>query len=1027
MEGYEDGYNLSMLEAMATGMPLVATPNRTSPIRNGITGYIDPDPGVLHERLAALLEDAELAFRLGEQARSSVAEEFPLDRFTTAWESLFEELLCQGSGAAARSPAISDETPSAAFEGKVGRLLRTKHWVSARRLLEQESDQSPHRAGVFNLLGETYRLLGRDPEAAQSLWQAAWLDSSLEQARRMDPETRDGSLLEHPEKNPEVAALACICVGRGVEIGSGGSRIHPGAISIEVGVEGGACQGTRGAGAVQVSHPDISVSGYTLEMFADEELDYIVSRHHLGDYQDPLRALEEWRRVLKKGGLLAFVLPDDSHIDTLHHDTSRRHAFTPDSFRRLIRYFGDFDILHEGPCFHRWSFVAVLQKRGGERSFDYHQSRRADSARGCRRAARRWEENGDPHGALECWREAAELEPGQPADTEGQIRMLRRLGRLLEAETLRNQGGPGAPSSNRPVVAARLTQRRNLWKVRDPLPHAKPKRILLSYCANPVTTGVYLERALRKRHEVLTWGPTIDDRVIQLWNLEAVAAQRRLTDLGYGSPNVCDALRRQAPDWKPDLFLWIESGVQYPVEGLADLACPKACYLIDTHIDKGSDHRVEAHLEWARPFDYVFLAQRTYLQRFLDSGLNAYWLPLAADPEIHQDQRIERVHSVGFVGSLNQERRVALLERLQTTHTTHIERCFLQDMARVFSSSKIVFNNALNNDLNMRVFEAMACGALLLTDPAPGSGLEHFFKDGEHLAIYREDSEILELADRWLANPGEREALSKAGQAEVLAHHTYDHRVVLMETILFQQASGDEPGGQTSREESRGTTAAEEAVDEQLSQQARSLLGICASPAANRKPDARLGRGRILLSRGRLGEAEDLFSEWVRTGPAEAGAHLGLGSVAFVRGEWELAQREYREALRIAPAEAAALSGLGLALAYDGREMEATDVLIEATQKNSNPGRDTISALIRAASTVGRFVEARDAIRSHLDQQSSNPQLLFTCAVLSARGGEAQQALDLLDELEAVDPSFPDLSVWRKAWVENLALSSDPM
>lgn len=44
VEEFEDGYNLSMLEAMATGMPVVSSWNRSSPIEDGKNGYVSKDP-----------------------------------------------------------------------------------------------------------------------------------------------------------------------------------------------------------------------------------------------------------------------------------------------------------------------------------------------------------------------------------------------------------------------------------------------------------------------------------------------------------------------------------------------------------------------------------------------------------------------------------------------------------------------------------------------------------------------------------------------------------------------------------------------------------------------------------------------------------------------------------------------------------------------------------------------------------------------------------------------------------------------
>ena len=89
-------------------------------------------------------------------------------------------------------------------------------------------------------------------------------------------------------------------------------------------------------------------------------------------------------------------------------------------------------------------------------------------------------------------------------------------------------------------------------------------------------------------------------------------------------------------------------------------------------------------------------------------------------------------YQIGFVGTVGHEksRRKYLLNIISENFELQCERRFMDEMADLFSASKIVFNNAVNNDLNMRVFEALCSGSLLLTDQADGSGLEWFFDDG---------------------------------------------------------------------------------------------------------------------------------------------------------------------------------------------------------------------------------------------------------------------------------------------------------
>ncbi|HEX9023091.1 MAG TPA: glycosyltransferase [Geobacteraceae bacterium] len=299
--------------------------------------------------------------------------------------------------------------------------------------------------------------------------------------------------------------------------------------------------------------------------------------------------------------------------------------------------------------------------------------------------------------------------------------------------------------------------------------------IWLSYVNYPVTTAVYFERALRRQcHRVTTVGPRFPRELIDLWQLQnmklPLGDHNIPTDF---TPDMAELLAR-APDREhPDLYLWVESvGGHFP-KNLDALPCTRACYLIDSHLEN-----ISWHLEWAKHFHYVFIAQREYLPRFREVNPNTHWLPLACDPEIHAKLDLPKIHDIGFVGSLAlNPRRQMLLKSLEEHASLYYERCFWDEMARVFSASRVVFNSAVNNDLNMRVFEVMATGSLLLTDIAQASGLEELFRDGEELALYRCDAELKDVARFYLANEELREQIAARGRRAVLQAHTYDHRV----------------------------------------------------------------------------------------------------------------------------------------------------------------------------------------------------------------------------------------------------------
>lgn len=89
---YEDGYNLAMLEAMATGLPVVARSHPTSPLSSGQDGRLADDVVGLRLALLELLEDSDEAARLGAAGRDTVARRFPVAAFRRAWRELLQRL-----------------------------------------------------------------------------------------------------------------------------------------------------------------------------------------------------------------------------------------------------------------------------------------------------------------------------------------------------------------------------------------------------------------------------------------------------------------------------------------------------------------------------------------------------------------------------------------------------------------------------------------------------------------------------------------------------------------------------------------------------------------------------------------------------------------------------------------------------------------------------------------------------------------------------------------------------------------------
>lgn len=305
--------------------------------------------------------------------------------------------------------------------------------------------------------------------------------------------------------------------------------------------------------------------------------------------------------------------------------------------------------------------------------------------------------------------------------------------------------------------------------------------ILIGYGYSSTTTGRYLEECLSQDNEITFVGTGGDARP------------------GF-PPNVDLGKLVKDSGFEPDLFLYVDSGERsYLPYGIETLSCPTAAFLIDVHLG-GKLRRPLSAL-----FDYVFVAQRDFVPLY-QSGPRQHveWLPLACDPVVHKPQDMPRTYDVGFVGNIGSksDKRRRLLKALESRFTLNDYRRHYprEALTSIYSQSKIVFNCAISNDVNMRVFEAMACGALLVTDRI-GNGLLDLFEEGRQIVTYQTEDELLDRVSYYLDHAEEREKIARAGQALVLANHTYRQRVECILNTISRAPGALSPLESASRQQ----------------------------------------------------------------------------------------------------------------------------------------------------------------------------------------------------------------------------------
>lgn len=251
-------------------------------------------------------------------------------------------------------------------------------------------------------------------------------------------------------------------------------------------------------------------------------------------------------------------------------------------------------------------------------------------------------------------------------------------------------------------------------------------------------------------------------------------------------------LRPQGNEFKQygqfDMHVWVDWGEDgltgvLPYECSFPSGAPIVYWASDTHL--GYDYRLSV----AKKSDLVFCAQKDAVERMKQDGLTApvYWLPHAFEPLAYPKFNMaSKKYDVAFVGHVNSENRLESLDRLFREFPNFFfgQRRF-EAASEIFAKSRISFNVAMKDDVNMRCFEIMGSGNFLMTDRI--SSIEDIFVDRKHCVLYDNLDDLVLKVRYYLEHEEEREAIAKCGYEYAMQKHTIYHRVLEM----FNQAKAN--------------------------------------------------------------------------------------------------------------------------------------------------------------------------------------------------------------------------------------------
>lgn len=242
--------------------------------------------------------------------------------------------------------------------------------------------------------------------------------------------------------------------------------------------------------------------------------------------------------------------------------------------------------------------------------------------------------------------------------------------------------------------------------------------------------------------------------------------------------------------YQPDAVLVIH-GLPFGNSCLSELAIPK----IGWHLEPRDD--LPYLIENASVFDIYNSFSQKDVDLLVQAGYDCRYLSHAVTPEkFYSETGTLKIFDLTFVGNWSPWRDEAVKAALEVTTNlalyggywekkSSIPKKVLKqiykgkeivgaDLNHLFNSSRIVLNASRipgSHGLNMRFFEVLAAGSLLLTDAVPE--LEKHFVPDAHLVVYQNTDELKRRLGEILNDSKQQNLIRLAGQRLVLEQHQY--------------------------------------------------------------------------------------------------------------------------------------------------------------------------------------------------------------------------------------------------------------
>lgn len=229
-----------------------------------------------------------------------------------------------------------------------------------------------------------------------------------------------------------------------------------------------------------------------------------------------------------------------------------------------------------------------------------------------------------------------------------------------------------------------------------------------------------------------------------------------------------------------DLKNWVDSKPQTDIVLFMDWGRFDSQYLNKDLVpafwiqESGDDpQNFERNSPKADRFHFTITPDKQCAEAYTNMGINAEWINHFADTAVQFPMNLEPKHVAVTTRGIGNSTFLDYITRWAEGAVGNRNGLNAKEHTEFLNTGLMVIQNSRWKEITRRIFEAMACGKMVLTDRlSEETGLSEMFVDGEDIVYYDEMFDCIEKMNYYNENEEERERIAHNGMMKVLHNYT---------------------------------------------------------------------------------------------------------------------------------------------------------------------------------------------------------------------------------------------------------------